>query len=285
MSTATTVIPAHGTEGRYKGRRGQPGCRCSLCTRAVGKAVEIRRLDRLAGNPRRIPAAPLIAHLAVLRGAGMSWAQIGKAASTSASTPREIYVEKFPTVLRSTAEKLLAVTPHRRPQAGFVRALGASRRLQALYALGHGHQFLVIDTGVSSSCIIDLITGRNTSIDVAIDTRIRETFERHSMTVGSNTRTLARARREGWPPPLAWDDIDDPAAIPNLVKDGDAFDPIAIERALKGQHVPLTKREQLHVTELLTVDGWTEKAIAELTGRSDRTIGRWRRANGWTAAA
>lgn len=215
-TTKGRPIPPHGTGNRYKGTPSRPGCRCQPCTRAAVREDQERILDRLRGNPRMVPADETIAHLGTLRAAGLSWSQIARAAGTAASTPREIYVERFTTVSRTNAQKLLAVKPHNRPAVGFVNALGARRRLQALYALGHGHLFLVNNIGISSSCISDILSGRNATIEVDIDTRVRATFKRLSMTIGANARTRARARREGWPPPLAWDDIDNPNETPDL---------------------------------------------------------------------
>ncbi|MEZ0090042.1 hypothetical protein [Streptacidiphilus sp. EB129] len=216
MTTAVRPTPAHGTEARYKGNKTRPGCRCPVCTRMVGQRTEARRLRRLEGNPHKIPAGPVIAHLAELRAADMSWGQIANAAGTSPSTPREIYVEQFATVLRSTADRILAVRPHSRPATGFISSIGAMRRLRALYALGHAHTELVRRSPVSSSSIEEIISGQNKSITVGADRAIRRLYDDLSMTVGRSTKTRLRARREGWAPPLAWDDIDDPQAVPDL---------------------------------------------------------------------
>lgn len=211
---STRRPPDHGTEARYKGCASRPPCRCPRCTRQAVRGVEIRKLDQLAGNPRKIPAGPVIAHLAVLRGADMSWGQIAHAAGTSTSTPREIYVEQFETVLRSTAEKLLSVRPHQRPAVGFMSALGATRRLRALYALAHSHRDLFAHIGIGHDCLELLVSGRQTTVSVEVDAAIRLTYDALSMKVGRSRRTRARAQREGWAPPLAWDDIDNPDAQP-----------------------------------------------------------------------
>ena len=61
-------IPGHGTEARYA-----RGCHCQPCTRAAVREDQLRVLDRLQGRPRKIPSAPVVAHLNALRDQGMSW--------------------------------------------------------------------------------------------------------------------------------------------------------------------------------------------------------------------
>lgn len=207
-------LPNHGTPARY-----QRGCRCQPCTRATVRMGTIRRLEALQGNPRKVPPGPVVAHLADLREEGMSWGQIAHAAGTANSTPREIALGMFNTILRSTAERLLAVQPGKRPAVGYISAIGAQRRLQALYALAHAHKDLVTRTRVSSATIEDILCGKYETVSVPVDTAIRSVYSELSMTVGNSPRTRLRARREGWAPPLAWDDIDAPEAEPDLGED------------------------------------------------------------------
>lgn len=280
MTTAVAVrtLPAHGTTARY-----QRGCRCRPCTTAIGRAVEKRRLDRLEGNPRKIPTGPVIEHLATLRAADMSWSQIAYAAGNMAhSTPREIYIGKFDTVLRTTADKLLAVKPHR-PSIGHVPAIGAGRRLQGLYALAHPHARIVARCRCSSDFVENLLAGRHAVLSVELDDAIRRGCDSLSTTVGKSRKTLARARREGWPTVLAWDDIDDPnevapapvveegppvsraarqalaearaAEIEHLASFGISADDIALRTGLSVGYV----RDQIDGSR---APGWREKASA-----------------------
>jgi hypothetical protein len=85
----------------------------------------------------------------------------------------------------------------------------------------------------------------------------------------------------GWPPPLAWDDIDTdpiPCAAPPAATEQETDD-IAIERALAGDGVSydqLTPAEQRAVVALLTDRGRSIRDIATQLRTTKRTISRCR---------
>ena len=270
--------PDHGTAAQY-----QRGCRCRPCTDAAVRDDQLRVLDRIQGKPRSIPSGPVLEHLAALRAGGMNWEQIARAAGTSASTPREIYVDQRSMVLRGTAEKILAVRAGRRPEFGFVNALGARRRVQALYALGHPAQLLSARIGISRYGVALIVGGQRASISAETDRAVMRVYGDLSMLVGDSSKTRLRARREGWAPPLAWNDIDNPIEVPAGPdrEDDSLIDPIAVQRALDGKPVTLSRAEMVHVAELMTERGETAEQIAALFGVTPRTVVRWRTANGW----
>ncbi|MFG2352636.1 hypothetical protein [Streptomyces sp. NPDC048521] len=67
----------------------------------------------------------------------------------------------------------------------------------------------------------------------------------------------------------------------------DTFDPdndldyIAIEYALNGEPVKLTRAEKIHAARILDSRGYGTKTIAERIGSDPSTVAGWR-ANGWT---
>ncbi|MCV2489797.1 hypothetical protein OF117_10530 [Geodermatophilus sp. YIM 151500] len=89
----------------------------------------------------------------------------------------------------------------------------------------------------------------------------------------------------GWPPPLAWDDIDtDPTPPPTTRSPApDDIDEIAVERALAGDSVSdddLTSAEQQEVVRRLTARGSSIRDIAAQLGTTKRTVSRRRAAIG-----
>jgi hypothetical protein len=100
-----------------------------------------------------------------------------------------------------------------------VPATGTLRRFQALMALGWRGPEIAKVAGVSINTLRSV--GYHGSDRVLADTarRVRDAYDQLSMTVPEGpyaNRTRLMAERRGWFPPLAWDDIDDPDAIPDL---------------------------------------------------------------------
>lgn len=97
-----------------------------------------------------------------------------------------------------------------------VDATGTRRRIQALIAIGYRHTVLATELGVSH----DVIRKRSIAPKVNRDTAaaVAGLYDRLSMTVPVGRTpgervAISRARnlaaRNGWPPPLAWDNPDD----------------------------------------------------------------------------
>lgn len=87
----------------------------------------------------------------------------------------------------------------------------------------------------------------------------------------------------GWPPPLAWDDIDTnptpPAPDAGQLAQRNDIDEIALERALAGDNISyddLTPVEQHEVIRRLTARGTSIRGIAAQLGTTKRTVSRRR---------
>lgn len=115
------------------------------------------------------------------------------------------------------------------PRAG--DDLGTRRRIQALVALGWCYPELAARSGVSGAQVHKWAKGgayiRATSRD-----KIVGLYEALSMThPPSDTPAQRRnakyartiAAKRGWPPPLAWDDIDDPNERPDMGVDSSLY--------------------------------------------------------------
>ena len=240
---ARRAVPPHGTSARYKGCKSRPGCRCRPCTDAAVRDDQMRVLDRLAGNPRVVPSGPVVAHLRVLRSWGMSWAQIGHAAGLSEGVPRHHVTSGGPTMLRRTAEKLLAVQPGQFGESGWVVSVGTVRRVRALFALGHSRDELAQRLGLSPTGMSRLVGGDFASVRASVAAAAVRVYDELSMSMGPSMKNRYRAEREGWAPPLAWDEesIDDPNAEPVLDVAPPAADCSfnAVDRWLMGESVVL----------------------------------------------
>lgn len=155
-----------------------------------------------------------------------------------------------------------------------IPALGYQRRIQALARMGWSFQDIADEAGWGHRNRVRYIVvgqkGKPTRyLERATARVIGEVFERLCMKVPDGPyagRTRAWAEGKGWAPPLAWDDIDDPNARPH----GTAhkrhltdLDPVAVERAMAGDRIDLTKAERLEVVARLRAmgrsHGWIEQ--------------------------
>lgn len=256
-------IPPHGTANRYS-----YGCRCKPCTKAATRADAQRKLDRLAGRPRQIPAGPAAAHAQKLLDRGLTLSQVGRECGLQASTIRRL-VNGQQEILAVNAAKVLAVPLNVRVTRGDVPAVGAVRRVRALYALGHLNYVIAEEAGVSRDTVCSLASGAWSTVRVSVDDGVREAYDRLSMQTGSSWKTRRLAESKGWAPPLAWDDdaIDDPNAVPQT----DAVAPIATEggnvadRWLMGESVILGADDYKQVVRHLFE--WTASTPVEIAER------------------
>lgn len=102
---------------------------------------------------------------------------------------------------------------------GRIDAIGTRRRLQALSAIGWTQTHLADELEVSVQSLHQLATDERRTVTAVTAERVRELYDRLSMTPGPSAMARTTAKRNGWAPPLAWDDdtIDDPDAEPEGV--------------------------------------------------------------------
>lgn len=107
-----------------------------------------------------------------------------------------------------------------------IDAVGTTRRLQALYAIGWTSAQIGPRLGVTPARVSHLVSGKQPKVHRHTAARVARVYDDLSMTVPRDPGHLEprhirihdRQRRQsankGWPPPLAWDDIDDPTEEP-----------------------------------------------------------------------
>ena len=176
------------------------------------------RIERERGYLRLIDPAPVRTHIEGLLARGMSKRSIATAAGVSPTTVVRLVDGHYGLVQRRVARKILTVRgpetvlDRTDPSAEtFVPALGARRRIRALLAMGWTHEAMLVHSGVRTAVTLNQV---GQWITGAKHRRVDAMYEALAMTPGPSEVTRARASRLGYAPPLAWDNIDDPAEQP-----------------------------------------------------------------------
>lgn len=147
---------------------------------------------------------------------------------------------------------------------------GSIRRLQALHARGWSFSAIGRVLGCSHQNISQILSERallhpKTAQKVANvyealwdrQPPLRTPWERNAA-----VRALNRARRHGWAPPLAWDDIDLDEHAPTVERDRRLVDDVAVDLAVEGQPVRLSPLERRAAVRQLHAAGHGDGAIA-----------------------
>ncbi|NUQ98254.1 MAG: hypothetical protein HOY79_17480 [Streptomyces sp.] len=211
--TATKLLPPHGTYARYSGdkRRNIPPCRCQPCRAGYNRYRKHRELY----SPYSFDAAPVAEHIRMLLAADdtATVASIARASHVHESILHKILSGKRRTVFADTRTRVLAIR-HAPDENARTDATDSIRRLRALIAAGHSTRALREAGRVNKQTLSALITGAQPTVTIRTARSIAELYDRISMTVGDSVLSRNRAARNGWAPPLAWINIDDPDEDP-----------------------------------------------------------------------
>jgi hypothetical protein len=122
-------------------------------------------------------------------------------------------------VRTSTAAALLTVRRpiDAAPDQAFILAVGTVRRLHALHAIGWPADQIGARIGMSKSHI-SFLCRRQGQVSAGRARAIRDVYEELQGQPGPSRLSRDRAAAQGWAPPAAWDDIDDPQAVPTGVR-------------------------------------------------------------------
>lgn len=158
----------------------------------------------------------------------------------------------------------LAGIPARVPNVGTVR------RVEALAWMGWSRRDVETAAGLGQTTL-DLVKRRPSGLVYrGTAEAVAAVYDGLAARHGGNAQTARWARRNGWVPPLGWDDdtIDDPAAKPaHAASVGRLRDPYVDETAvdvwLHGDDtIPLTRVERLEVFRHLIATGVSKSAAA-----------------------
>lgn len=215
MSTRT--LPDHGKYSRYV----RHGCRCDHC-RAAGRSYRLRlAYDHTNGVARRVDSTQVRVHLERLTAHDWTQNQIAAAAGIDQSTVSLIMSRPGTRVRRSTAAAILDIRLDQTAPVprGLVDATGSRRRLQALMVLGHTISDIARRIAVPESSLQQTVEGRWERIRSVTATKVTRVYRQLSVMRAPQSRFAEQARNEamarGWYGPMAWDDIDDPACVPD----------------------------------------------------------------------
>jgi AraC-like DNA-binding protein len=183
-----------------------------------------------------------------------------------------------------------------------VPAIGIRRRIQALHAIGWSAPEIASRLGVTKQAVRDLCRPSGQLALPSTRTAVARVYDElwdQKPTGPRVTVTKQWARRNGWLPPLAWDDdtIDDPTTedyahnlhtsiSPSTTSESRAIiDEIAVEQAMTGRRVTLNRVETSEAIARLTAMHYSAEEIGQRLGMSSRNVVRFRARAGESVAA
>lgn len=182
------------------------------------------RVDRAHGITRYTDPTAARRHIATLLGAGGSMRGIADAAGTSPSVISRINKGQQKHLRRPTEAAILAVTLEalrdRDHGDKFVPDLGARRRIRALMVLGHSAANIAQVAGLKNAqAVYNVLHQQGSWITQTKHDSIVRAYRALATRPGASAKTRTLAAKNGYPGPLAWGDIDDPAAEPDVGPD------------------------------------------------------------------
>ena len=163
-----------------------------------------------------------------------------------------------------------------------VGALGAQRRIQALVARGWALAAVGVHMGMHRQQVRMILVTSTVSARTLL--KVMSVYD--ELWAATPPRTLAHekaaytraldlAARNGWVPPLAWDDIDNDLQ-PATTGPAQICDELKVEDALSGRRVKLNRLEREEIVRRAHQLKWSDNRTAETTGIDSRTVGRVR---------
>ena len=195
---------SHGRQVDYR-----RGCRCQACRDAETRG----RKRRQAGLTGTVPTDPVRDLFARLADDGWTTMDIAHAAGLHVTTVYRVRAGHTSRMRRVIATRVLAVDYASRHPGARIDGEPTRRRLRALVAIGWSLVDLQAHTGIDRATLATLTASGGTTVRTA--RTVADVYESLSGTPGGSQRAVLRARRHGWPPPLAWDDIDDLTDTPH----------------------------------------------------------------------
>lgn len=271
------------------------GCRCYTCAYAVSVYSEDRRKQIAAGTWQPFinftDNTAVRDHIEAHARAGVGTRQLALLSGVDRKVIQCVRSgsrkgRPLGRMRRDLAEKILAVPVSADTAAAHavVSATGARRRIQALCAIGWGFRAQAELAGWPRDRWHRI--NREERILAATAQLVRDVYRQLSMTPAptgyASTRIRKVAARDGWFPPLAWDDecLDDPAATPCVVPavaDSDPrADELAVQHAAAGHAVELDPITRVELVRRLTDANYTTEQIATLAQTTVHNVGRIR---------
>lgn len=210
--------PRHGTNAGATAHwyDGEPAC--PACAAAKAREAKAADYDKVAGRPRTVRLGRRAHYLLANSPAPQAAAQTGLSQFTIRRLTNEGPSAR---VRRITRDNII----HNIHAADTWTPVGIQRRIHALHAQGWTSQALATEAGVSVKAVLTLRDREPRqqvrrpfalAVIAAYDrmcTRLPPTHTRRDREIATKARK--RAEANGWHPPFAWDDIDNPYAVPD----------------------------------------------------------------------
>jgi hypothetical protein len=167
-----------------------------------------------------VAVQPVIEHLRDLRASGVTVSAIAARAGVSPSLVDELLNRPRKLIRSDNADALLATKPDPAP-SGYVAGIGTVRRIRALGAIGWSMRDIcrASNGAVSIESLRDINSVERPFVLSRTHVAVAEVYEELCMKTPPVGRTSSQVRvkaaAKGWPPPLAWDDPDDPHEQPD----------------------------------------------------------------------
>jgi len=218
----------------------QRGCRRPECAHANYRYMSRLRLEHNRGQRRRTDATQTRHHIERLIAKGWTQAQIARAAGIVHHLVGDVRHGKQ-NIANNTAYAILSV-PIGPPPADTrdVDATGTMRRLRALVAIGWPIGQLAPQFGIFSTALGNIARGELAHVRATTADTVALHYQHLTRTPGPSNRSRILARKKGWHGPAAWDDIDDPTAVPEV----EQADELALKR---GGLAELRREEIIHL--------------------------------------
>lgn len=160
-----------------------------------------------------------------------------------------------------------------------VPSIGVQRRVRALMRLGWSGKQIAQAAGWSSEQCLQYAMKKESCLR-GTWLKVAEAYDRMSMTLPPErtskekwqvSRTRGHAERSGWPPPLAWDNIDDPNEHPKGVgapkgRLPHEVDRVRVERLVALERIPSTRAEKEAAMARWIAGGGSEKSFCDAHG-------------------
>lgn len=247
---ATKTPPAHGERRCYLA-----GCRRPECADAHKRYCKQYATRRYRHGRQYIDATPAREHLHLLTASGSTHAGIAEVVGVSGPTIRDLAAGANLRTRPETIRRILAIQPEPTPLGYFTTPTGTIRRLQALAVLGYPLHEVADALGIGYSTIRFIVREARQKVSKDLAQRVAILYAARCSTPGPSPTARGMALSRGWYGPVAWDDIDDPAASPEVGE----------ERELGRDELAAYRRQEI---EHLASFGIPECDIAERLGMS-----------------
>lgn len=222
----------------------------------------VRMRRRAAGLPMKVPTAPLRKHLESLLAIGMTVSMVAENCGASKHFVLTIRNGIYENARYAPAERLMNASHIPAPQMTLVLAVGASRRIRALGAIGWSGYYLGDRLGIDQRAVSKM--HEVTYCTFKQWQQYVDLYEELSMKPGPWQKAKDYAANHEWRNPMEWEgyDIDDPRIEAPLA------------RRLTHQFLEEERAETRAEILRLQGDGWTPKMIARRLQISERQVYR-----------